>query len=453
MNAPSLRNLADVETVVRTRIGFDPRLLGNDGVRRAVCQRMKELRTGDADAYVTRLLNIEAEFESLAELLVVPETWFFRDREPFHCLRQFVLTHGRSGDAQERLRMLSIPCSSGEEPYSIAMTLLDLGMLPTQFHIDAVDLSANALRRAAEGDYDQASFRGDEAAFAGLRERFFARQGSRFVAHDSLRSSLHLLQDNLISPSLLAGHGPYHVIFCRNVLIYLDAPARTAALTNLHRLLMPGGLLYVGHVEARIVESQAFQRYAKEFPFAFQPVVPPASSHPARPTDSPPQRGLASTPARARASRPATLPPARTAEPLEHLPAGGVGARAPCVDTACVLSARDPSTAQSDRADRLAAAQEAADKGHLDEAARICEEVLQSHPVDAQAILLLGLVSQHRGELGAAETLFQKVLYLEPSHKEALIHMMLSAQRRGDQKAAAGFRRRIEQAQLRENDR
>src|SRR5262249_59962445 len=97
-------------------------------------------------------------------------------------------------------------------------------------------------------------------------------------------------QGTLTAPDSQAGEPPYRVIFCRNLFIYLELDARAAALANLHRLLAPDGLLYVGHAEAAAVAGGRFRPFRPEFPFAFQP-VPAGGDGPSLGSGSPPPPG------------------------------------------------------------------------------------------------------------------------------------------------------------------
>ena len=385
---------------------------------------MAEGGSPDGDGYVARLLLDEAEFDSFLEELVVPETWFFRDRQPFRCLRSYVASCWHPEHSGDCLRILSIPCSTGEEPYSMAMVLLDSGMRPSEFQVDGADVSRQVLERATQAVYRESSFRGDEAAFPGLCERYLDRQGDCHSAGESLREVVRFFKGNLVSPSLLENAPEYHVIFCRNLLIYMDADAQGVALANLHRLLSPGGLLYVGHVEARVTAEGAFRGFSKEYPFAFLPTAPNAPD----------------------ATRQLTARPTRRRS------------RVPSADTTPQVSRIDPTVAgtravaRSESADtsvfgKLVAVRDAADAGHLEEAIGLCREVLESEPTNADALCLMGLVSKVRGQVVEAESFFQKALYLEPRHEETLVHMMLLAQQRGDETAAANFRRRADRAQ------
>src|SRR6478672_9330829 len=126
--------LPEIERLLARTIGLDSNSIGISAVDRAVRERMKISRVPSIESYWTHLSDSSAELQELIEAVVVPETWFFRDDEAFATLVRASL------ELQERtsaaLRFLSIPCSTGEEPYSIAMALRDAGIARDRFHVD-----------------------------------------------------------------------------------------------------------------------------------------------------------------------------------------------------------------------------------------------------------------------------------------------------------------------------
>lgn len=454
MSLPTDDSLTDLAALVASHTGFDEHVVSQTELLRVVRRMMREQQIDDGDAFVARLLRTPDAFEAFLEELIVPETWFFRDRQPFECLRAFVQDYRRGNRTDARLRILSIPCSSGEEPFSIAMTLLHAGLAPAQFQIDAGDISRQLLAQARTAEYGRRSFRGDEAPFAELVDQYLERrEGERRVATGDLRRCVRFLDANLISPQLLAGEPPYHIIFCRNVLIYLHAEARRTALRNLDRLLMPHGLLYVGHVESRLVAEAGFSAYGSSFPSAFtsptEQSTPPPPHSPSRPEGAPnrndvqKQMGLrTSRQAAQHRPRPA---PKRTARPA-------LQRRDAAEDRSAAGRTADAAAPAAAPGAQIASARRAADAGDMDEARRLCTELLAADPTHADALFLMALVAQSRGERQDAEQLFRRVLYLKPRHEAALVQMMLLAQQRGDEISAATFRRRMEHASDQESD-
>ena len=128
---------------------------------------MRELGLDDLAAYERRLSQSELELQELIEEVVVAESWFFRDERPFQWFRDYVRQRWLNDPSRPPLRVLSLPCAGGEEPYSIAMTLLDLGLPARRFRIDAVDVSARRLAIARRGVYSANAFRGPDLELPG----------------------------------------------------------------------------------------------------------------------------------------------------------------------------------------------------------------------------------------------------------------------------------------------
>lgn len=159
------------ERLLKSRIGLDASSVGSAVIERAVRQRMSGLALHDEDEYWMRLNGSPGEVQALIEAVVVPETWFFRYPESFTTLARLAFERLPSLGGGRALRILSLPCSTGEEPYSIVMALLDAGLSEYLFEVDALDVSARVIERASLGVYGRNSFRGDELGF---RDRHFS---------------------------------------------------------------------------------------------------------------------------------------------------------------------------------------------------------------------------------------------------------------------------------------
>ena len=151
--------------LLREAIGFDVRTVGHSVIEHALRGRMAACGTARMEDYWYELRRNNGELQELIESTVVSETWFFRDQEAFAALPKIVLKEWWPGNSGNVLRLLSVPCSSGEEPYSMAMALLQAGLAPRNFKIDAVDISARALAEATRANYAKNSFRGSEREF------------------------------------------------------------------------------------------------------------------------------------------------------------------------------------------------------------------------------------------------------------------------------------------------
>ena len=238
--------LSGIERLLAGRIGLDPVSVGTQLIMRATRQRMKELALDDVAAYERCVRQSESELQALIEAVVVSESWFFRDERPYQWFREYVRGRWLDNLLRPPLRILSLPCAGGEEPYSIAMTLRDLGLPAQRFHIDAVDVSAHRLAMARRGIYSSNAFRGVDRS---VRARHFRQHPQGYEIDSSIRSMVRFLQASVLDPHLLDDAAPYDVVFCRNLLIYLGVSARVCVLAAIERLLAVDGVLFIGHAD------------------------------------------------------------------------------------------------------------------------------------------------------------------------------------------------------------
>ena len=406
----------DFAGLLKEAMGLDAASLGASAVERAVQKRQAACAIDDCQVYWLRLRASPGELQALIETIVVPETWFFRDSEAFAamaqlCRKRVLEQPGRS------LRLLSLPCSSGEEPFSMAIALLDAGLTPAQFHVDAIDISVHALGLAAVAQYGSNSFRSQDLGF---RARHFSERGGRYQLADNVRACVGFQQGNLFAADFLPGQGRYEIVFCRNVLIYFDQPTQARAIDVLLRLLSTSGYLFVGPSETSLLPRMRLTPAQLPMAFAFHRAVEAAPA-----IESPAKRAL---PAAAMKSpppkrAPTAVRPARQANSSKQAP-GGTGAK-----PAAVLD--------------LARIQESANAGRLSEAAELCERLHGEAGATAASYCLLAVIRDAQGDAGAAVNLYRKALYLEPAHADALVHLALLLDKQGERKAATVLRQRL----------
>ena len=392
------------EQLLKGRIGLDAESVGRVVVERAVRQRMAALNCADEDGYWLRLSGSSSEQQALVEAVVVPETWFFRHPESFAALKKLAFEHLSRLEGGRPLRILSLPCSSGEEPYSIVMALLDGGLAPQLFQVDAVDVSEKIIERAHAGLYGHNSFRGEALDF---RERYFLPSKEGFALTEQIKRKVRFIHGNLLDPLLLSGEPPYDILFCRNLLIYFDRPTQAQVLQVLKRLLREDGYMFIGPAEASLLSQNGMQALALPLAFVFRravEVVPPRAVAP---------RNVAPV-------APVPVPRMRLERPLPR----------PQPTPAAV--AKDDGSAE------LLEITQLANSGRSADARAACERHLAQHGPSAAIFYWLGLLSDVAGQDAEAQDFYRKALYLEPQHAEALAHLAALLAARGD---LAGARR------------
>jgi chemotaxis protein methyltransferase WspC len=419
----------DFEGLLCRHIGLDVASVGSRLVATAVAER--QLQTGLADTadYWQRLTSSAAELEALIDRVIVSETWFFRDPAAFAALVREAMGPGLASRRPGPLRLLSLPCATGEEPYSMAMALLDAGFSEQALLIDAVDISERSLCHARRASYGNNSFRGSDLGF---RDRYFEGAPPIFRLCERVRARVTFQRANLLSADVALGASGYDAIFCRNVLIYLDREAQLRALDVLARLSRPEGLLFVGPSETALVPRQMYESLGVPLAFAFRKRTRQARSSSPRPRVAHPARPL-----------PAAAAPTRTAAASSPRLAPSPPAPAPAA--ASVEAERDIVQAQLDRVAELA------DRGQLAEASRLCAEHLRRHPPSARLYYLMGLLREAEQAPADAAALHKKALYLDPDHEEAMLHLALLLEKQGDAVAAERLRGRARRLARRES--
>lgn len=436
--------LSAIEEILRRTMGLEAATIGSSTVEQIIRGRMARVGAATTDAYLQQLRDVPTELDELIEATVIPETWFFRDGAPFAALAGWAREQWLPAHPVGTLRVLTIPCSTGEEPYSVAMALLGVGLPPDRFAVDAVDLSRRALGRAEKATYGANSFRGQDLDF---RDRYFTRGPDGYTLAPEVRRQVRFEHGNLLASDFRPGNGRFDVIFCRNLLIYFDRPTQAQAIKSLAAMLATDGLLFVGHAEAAVAVTAGFVSVNYPMSFAFRRAAATVTA----PTSyRPPMAPLTSRipPRTRRIVVPSTLRLA-TPKPPATRSLSFRSAHLPPRETSRVPPAANPPPAVVEKQEVLQTAQTLADQGKLEEAGRLCEDHLRRDAASAAGWYLLGVVRDAAGDRQRAAECYAKTLYLEPNHQDALLQRALLAERGGDLATAAQLRRRIARVQER----
>ncbi|MES2870573.1 MAG: CheR family methyltransferase [Pseudomonadota bacterium] len=388
---------------LKQRIGLDVASVGPAIIERAVRQRCTALGMADHGQYWQHLLSSQDEQQALIESVIVPETWFFRYPESFVTLGRLARERLTEIGSRRPLRILSLPCSTGEEPYSIAMALFDTGLAAHQFQVEALDVSPLSVQRAQRALYGKNSFRGQQTDF---RERYFSQECDGYQLSPRVREQVRFRVGNLLDPALLASHAPYDFVFCRNLLIYFDLKTQQQALDVLKRLTRDDGVLFIGPAEGSLLSRLGMRSIGAPQSFAF--------SHSREP--------LPALPAQWVEPKPVMRPQPRPVPALVR----------PFAPRAPAPTAEQPRPGRDEPAALLAQIAVLANEGKSREARAACEQFLQQHGPQAQVFYWLGLLSDVEGQTSQAQGFYRKALYLEPQHSEALAHLAALLAAQGD---------------------
>ncbi len=230
-------------------------------VERRVLERMSATGSGSFASYFARLrTDAQGEIEQFVNAFTVNETYFYREDHQLQCLTTSLLTERirqkRKGDS---IRIWSAPCSTGEEPYSVAMWLLENWPLVDEYDIEIIgsDIDTAVLEAARAGIFGKRALM---RLTPHLIEKYFAPLGDEnWQILDELRTSVQFSAANIVELKETRPYGQFDVIFCRNVLIYFDDASRRIAAENLFENLLPGGFICLGHTESMSRISPLFE--------------------------------------------------------------------------------------------------------------------------------------------------------------------------------------------------
>lgn len=237
-------------------------------VDKRLVERMEATGSTNFIGYFMRLrFEVSSEeFQTLVNLMTVNETYFFREEYQFRCLVASMLDEitRRKTDGSP-VRIWSVPSSSGEEAYSIAIYLLEYWPGIEQWDVEIIssDIDTKILAMARRGHF---SGRSVQQLPPHILKKYFTANGSGYQIGDVLRQAIEFTRVNIMLPEEVRGYRNFDVVFCRNLLIYFDDLSRRLSAEAIYDALRPGGFLCLGHSESMSRISSLFQ--IRKFPEA-----------------------------------------------------------------------------------------------------------------------------------------------------------------------------------------
>lgn len=228
---------------------------------RSVCRRARELNFDSFQKYFYFLQydpRSEAEFDQIYDLVTTNETYFFREPAQLQAFTDEIVPDVLSRKTVKKVRIWSAGCSSGEEPYSLAILLQEAGWYEhAAFEIFASDINQQVLAKARKGAYRESAFRATNPV---LREKYFLRgDDGTWRVRDEVRNRISFGRLNLYDEARVSLLGHLDVVFCRNVIIYFDDASKKVVVSNFYNRLVDGGYLLLGHSESLISLSTQFK--------------------------------------------------------------------------------------------------------------------------------------------------------------------------------------------------
>lgn len=394
---------------VRARAGLDFTGARSALYDAALARGARAAGDPDAEAYARRVLEGGVPLPAFVSEITVGETWFFRNRDQWTFVETVVVPDALARRGDRPVRAWSAGCSTGEEPYGLAILLDELG-LGERSEILASDLSELALEHARRAEYSMWSLRGETD---GRALRHLAERGNRYVLDPAIARRVRFFRLNLIAPdypSVSRGLHDLDLVLCRNVLIYLGQEHLPEIARRLFATLAPGGWLLTGAADPSLAGLAGFTIRSGPFGVAYRRPDPAVEEEPPPRTARRVAPPLAAARSSARAPRPVQAAPPSSPEPR--------GGAAPA----------DPD---------VVAARALLDAGRLAEAAAVVNEALARRPLDAELHLVRAIGLLEAGRYEEAEAASRRALYL--ARGQPFLHLFtgLVRMRRGDAAGAA----------------
>jgi len=200
------------------------------------------------------------ELNAMIDIITTNETYFFREKNQLDAFAEEILPELAERKAREkRLRIWSAGCSTGEEPYTLAMLCRKSGLFDHRWDVDIIgtDISQRVLKTARKAVFSQLSFRATEES--ALARYFNKTEDGKYVLDDSIRSMVHFGHLNLMDDKMMGLIRECDIIMCRNVIIYFDKNAKAKVINSFFRKLVPGGYLLLGHSESLMNITTVFK--------------------------------------------------------------------------------------------------------------------------------------------------------------------------------------------------
>lgn len=400
-------DLSAFKTLIREHCGLFFDGAGEEKLAGAIGERMALAGCESPQAYYLRLCASEAEFQSLVNLLTINETYFFREPEQIRLLTER-LAPRMLAKGEGVVRILSAGCSSGEEPYSLAMALWEKygESVSRLFSFTGCDIDSAVLDKARSGLYTEFSFRGMPAE---VRSRYFERGGWGWRVKDSVRGLVAFHELNLLASSFPPSLQDFDIIFFRNVSIYFDAATRRRIQANLASLLKNDGLLVIGTAETLANDLGVLPLVEEDGLFYF------AKGEVAKPRPPMPAMVEMSPPALAWTLPPMELPGEDSPSP-PHVPAP--------VSLPVVLSPA------------IEELREWAAEKRFDEVLAGLDNLLDLDPLHPGALLLHAYIMINRKDFAAAGATARRVLEADPWSVDAFMLLGLAAKWSGQAEEA-----------------
>ena len=386
-----MNQIENILKILSNKIGLDAESIGLRTIEIAINSAAKNAGFSKQSDYFSELSRNEKLLSDLIEEIKVPETWFFRDTESFKFIRNYFQEY-KAKNIGRKLRILSIPCSTGEEPYSVLFLLLDAGFGKYDFSIFACDISKQNIEYAIRAKYTKSSFRNE---FINFTNKYFININDNFYLKEDYKNIIKFKQANLVDTDFLEYESEFDIIYCKNLLIYFNDESKMKAIENLKRLLKNDGILISGHSELSFYARNGFERIDKPGAFA-----------------------LKKKSERIDIKANSIIEAKHTHKTFRKFPK---------IDDRKESSNNHRTVEIINKTEvfDFELAKNLANQGRFEEAENYCLLNIQKHQDNFELFYILGLINSSKNNINQAIEFYNKAIYLNPNHYESLFNLSL----------------------------
>lgn len=407
-----------------------------DLLRLGLSDRADEIGADNLTDYYEMITSVperEVELRRLLDHLSVQETQFFRNLPQFDALRKYVIPEivRRKAQGHKTLRFWSAGCSTGQEPYSLAMSLMDILPDPDTWNIQILgtDLSESALATAQQGWYAERRLNGIDRQH---RERYFRQSDGGYRVVEPLRRMVHFVRHNMVTDPLpISIFGTCDIVFCRNVIIYFTHETAKYVIEHFFDILNPGGYLFLGHSETLWKMSAKYSLVEMGDAFIYRKPLPRSLEG----RRFIPDRRL----------REAPLPEGVEYERRAEVERRDARSEADLIQNP--PEAKAPANDNEMPGDPLVSkARNSIDLGENDNAVELLLEAINRNGDSAEAHFLLGTAYERKKEVERAAESFRRTIFCDSSHSLAYFHLANALEQMGNFKSAVNNYRKAVKA-------
>lgn len=410
-----MTDYSNILNYLNQKIGLNIDSIGFITLESSILNTMKEFNTNNINHLLDLIQNDYEKLRVLIENIKVPETWFFRDIESFNYLKLYIEKNRNQINKTNPLKILSAPCSTGEEPYSLAILTFECGLSRDEVEILAIDISRESLQSAQNAIYRKSSFRND---YNNFKEKYFVNIDGKYKLIEKIKNYVIFKEENILNNDFLYNYTQFNIIYCKNLLIYFNDDARNIVLNNINRLLDENGVLLVGLSELSFFTRNDYEQVKHNLAFACKKKINNTQNSDFTKNINYTEESI-------------------NFKELNNKHIIKQSTNVKKIEKSIKIE-------DNRRVYTLENIKKLADEGNFKEAEEICKIILQNDNYNIEILFYMGLIYMALNKKELAIEYFNKVIYLAPSHYETLIHLSLIYESIEKKQQAEIFKKRAE---------